>query len=66
MGGPREGSLSCLTVSRKGNSKLLGRVLTDSPAGMVMHGASRVLLCRLPRKTQHNDPGIGSPGERVR
>jgi len=49
-GGPRQGSLSCLTISRKG----------------IAAARPRLLLVGRVRIHQHNDPGIGSPGERVR
>jgi len=65
-GGPREGSLSCLTVSRKGTASCLAASSRIHQLRMAMHGASRVLLCVAAAETQHNDPGIGSPGERVR
>ncbi len=64
-GGPREGSLSCLTVSRKGTASCLAASSRIQTRGAAMYGASRALPC-CRAETQHNDPGIGSPGERVR
>lgn len=50
-GGPREGSLSCLTVSRKGTASCLA---ASSRIHQLAHGDARrkscVAMCRLPRK----------------
>jgi len=76
-GGPREGSLSCLTVSRKGTASCLAAsfIGSDGLNNTIQHMDTILfsqihvwgdVLYSCGAETQHNNPGIGSPGERVR
>lgn len=77
-GGPREGSLSCLTVSRKGTASCLAASSRIQTRSAMMYGASRMLSCCCARKhstmtlesdrpergsdDRHNAPASGASG----
>jgi hypothetical protein len=89
-GGPGQGSLSCLTVSRKGTPHLfdccipcishafitsqikLQTLNLDACVSCVLRGLVLIIfVCDFSyqiadKQIYNNDPGIGSPGERVR